>query len=81
MPIYQASKAALNSLTLSYAVQLRDKGIKVNSICPGYTATEATNYASTRTPDQAAVVAIQYALLGEDSPTGSFANDQGALPW
>ncbi len=81
MPIYQASKAALNSLTLSYAVQLRDKGIKVNSICPGYTATEATNYASTRTPDQAAVVAIQYALLGEDSLTGSFANDRGALPW
>lgn len=81
MPIYQASKAALNSLTLSYARQLRDKGIKVNSICPGYTATEATNYAGNRTPDQAAVVAIRYALLNGDGPTGTFANDQGELPW
>jgi NAD(P)-dependent dehydrogenase (short-subunit alcohol dehydrogenase family) len=81
MPIYQASKAALNALTLSYAGQLRDRKIKVNAICPGYTATEATNYAGTRTPDQAAVVAIRYALLGEDGPTGSFANEQGALPW
>lgn len=81
MPIYQASKAALNSLTLSYARQLQEKGIKVNAICPGYTATEATNFAGTRTPDQAAVVAIRYALLGEDGPTGSFANDRGELPW
>jgi NAD(P)-dependent dehydrogenase (short-subunit alcohol dehydrogenase family) len=81
MPIYQASKAALNSLTVSYARQLRDKGIKVNAVCPGYTATEATNFAGTRTPEQAAVVAIRYALLGEDGPTGTFANEQGALPW
>ncbi|MHB2207269.1 SDR family NAD(P)-dependent oxidoreductase [Methylobacterium sp. CM6257] len=81
MPIYQASKAALNSLTLSYAAQLRDRGIKVNAICPGYTATEATHYAGTRTPEQAAAVAIAYALLGADGPTGIFANEQGALPW
>lgn len=81
LPIYQASKAALNSLTLSYASQLRDKGIKVNAICPGYTATEATNDAGTRTPDQAAVVAIRYALLGDDGLTGRFANETGELPW
>lgn len=81
MPIYQASKAALNSLTLSYARQLQDRGIKVNAICPGYTATESTNYAGNRTPDQAAVVAILYALLDGDGPTGTFANDQGELPW
>lgn len=81
MPIYQASKAALNSLTISYASRFREKGIKVNSICPGYTATEATNFVGDRTPDEAAVVAIKYALLEGDGPTGSFANEQGDLPW
>jgi NAD(P)-dependent dehydrogenase (short-subunit alcohol dehydrogenase family) len=81
MPTYQASKAALNSLTLSYADQLRGKGIKVNAICPGYTATEATHFAGPRTPTQAAVIAIRFALLDDDGPTGAFANDEGALPW
>lgn len=81
LPTYQASKAALNALTLSYAEQLRGKGFKVNAICPGYTATEATNFAGTRTPEQAAVVAINFALLDDDGPTGAFANDAGMLPW
>ncbi|MBU3889818.1 SDR family oxidoreductase [Methylosinus sporium] len=81
MPTYQSSKAALNSLTLSYARLLKDKGIKVNAICPGYTATEATNFMSSRTPDQAAVIAIKCALLEDDGPTGAFVNEAGELPW
>ncbi|BGE86929.1 SDR family oxidoreductase [Methylosinus sp. 3S-1] len=81
MPTYQASKAALNSLTLSYARLLKDKGAKVNAICPGYTATEATNFMGTRTPDQAAVIAIKFALLEDDGPTGVFVNEAGELPW
>jgi len=80
MPTYQASKAAVNSLTCSYADLLSGKGIKVNAICPGYTATEATNFAGTRTPQQAAVVAIDLALR-EGCPSGTFSNDQGRLPW
>lgn len=81
MPTYQASKAAVNSLTVSYADQLKEMGVKVNAICPGYTAIEATNFAGTRTPDQAAVVAIKYALIGDDWLTGTLANDEGELPW
>jgi NAD(P)-dependent dehydrogenase (short-subunit alcohol dehydrogenase family) len=81
MPAYQSSKAALNSLTLSYACLLMDKGIKINAICPGYTATEATNFMSSRTPNQATVIAIGCALLEDDGPTGAFVNDAGELPW
>jgi NAD(P)-dependent dehydrogenase (short-subunit alcohol dehydrogenase family) len=81
LPTYQASKAALNSLTLSYARLLKDKGVKVNAICPGYTATEATNFMGSRTPDQAAVIAIKFALLENDGPTGVFVNEAGELPW
>lgn len=80
MPTYQASKAAVNSLTVSYADSLRVQGIKVNAICPGYTATDATNFMGTRTTEQAATIAIDLALR-EDCPTGTFVNDQGPLPW
>lgn len=81
MPTYQASKAAVNSLTLSYAKLLSDKHIKVNAICPGLTATDATNHYGDRTPDQAATIAIQYALLDDTGPTGTFVNEDGALDW
>ncbi len=40
MPIYDASKAALLSLTRSLAVELAGDNIRVNSICPGFTITE-----------------------------------------
>lgn len=81
LPTYAASKAALNSLTVSYADQLRDKGFKVNAICPGYTATEATNFSGTRTPEQAAVIAVNFALLDEEGPNGIFVNEARELPW
>jgi len=81
LPTYAASKAALNSLTVSYADQLRDKGIKVNAICPGYTATEATNFSGTRTPEQAAVIAVNFALLDDEGPSGIFINEAQELPW
>jgi NAD(P)-dependent dehydrogenase (short-subunit alcohol dehydrogenase family) len=81
LPTYQASKAALNALTLSYAGLLEGKGIKVNAICPGYTATEATNFTGSRTPHQAALIAIEFALLEDDGPTGVFFNEDGELPW
>lgn len=39
---YNASKAAVVHLTKSLAVELADKGIRVNSISPGYIKTEMT---------------------------------------
>lgn len=81
MPTYQASKAAVNSLTVSYADKLQAQGIAVNAMCPGYTATEATNYAGTRTPEEAARIAIKLALHTEQSVTASFSNEAGILPW
>ncbi|MFG1402399.1 SDR family oxidoreductase [Xanthobacter sediminis] len=81
MPTYQASKAAVNALTVSYAQQLADTAIKVNAICPGYTATEATHFMGTKTPEQAAVIAVMFALLDAEGPSGAFVNDSRELPW
>ena len=39
---YAASKGAINSLTKSLASELGPKGIRVNSVCPGWTYTDMT---------------------------------------
>jgi NAD(P)-dependent dehydrogenase (short-subunit alcohol dehydrogenase family) len=39
-PAYRTSKAALNALTRVLAAELRGHGILVNSVCPGWVATD-----------------------------------------
>ena len=38
-PVYPASKAALNAITLAMMVELESTGIKVNLVSPGFTKT------------------------------------------
>jgi NAD(P)-dependent dehydrogenase (short-subunit alcohol dehydrogenase family) len=40
MPIYDAAKAGVLSLTRSLAIDLAPDGIRVNSICPGFVVTD-----------------------------------------
>ena len=40
MPIYDAAKAGVLSLARSLAVELAADGIRVNSVCPGFTVTD-----------------------------------------
>lgn len=78
---YSASKAALNMLTVQLARELRDTPIKVNSACPGYTATDLNGFAGTDTPAQGAAEAIRLALLPADGPSGTTSSATGSLPW
>lgn len=48
---------------------------------PGYTATEATNFVGSRTPERAAQISIQFAQLDDEGPSGVFVNDAGEVPW
>jgi len=78
---YNASKAALNMLTVQLANELRDTPIKVNSADPGFTATDLNQHRGYQTIEQGAAEAIRLALLPEDGPTGGFFNSSGANPW
>ena len=78
---YGPSKLALNAVTLALAIELAATPIKVNAVCPGYTSTGLNNFEGFRTVEQAAREPVRLALLGQDGPTGTFSNDDGALPW
>ncbi len=78
---YNASKAALNMLTVQLAYELRETSIKVNSADPGFTATDLNEHRGTQTIEEGAVEPVRLALLPADGPTGGFFNSAGPLPW
>lgn len=78
---YSPSKSALNALTVALANELESTRIKVNAVCPGFTATDLNKFRGPRTVEQGAVAAVRYALIGEDGPNGGFFNEDGPLPW
>lgn len=78
---YNSSKAALNMYTVVLAHELRDTNFKVNSVNPGYTATDFNNHTGYKTVEEAAAPIVKYAMIGEDGPTGEFFSDYGETPW
>jgi NAD(P)-dependent dehydrogenase (short-subunit alcohol dehydrogenase family) len=78
---YNSSKAALNSITLEYAKELRNSAIKVNAADPGYCATDLNGHQGYRTPAQGAAASVTLATLPDDGPSGTFTGDNGPVPW
>jgi NAD(P)-dependent dehydrogenase (short-subunit alcohol dehydrogenase family) len=50
MSIYGATKAAMQHLTLTWAIELAGQGIRVNCLCPGATETPAFRAAAQQIP-------------------------------
>jgi NAD(P)-dependent dehydrogenase (short-subunit alcohol dehydrogenase family) len=81
---YRSSKAALNALTVLYALDLADDGVKVNALAPGLRATDLNAFATSAggDPAEAAAGAVKLALLPDDGPTGGFFSWDGSpVPW
>jgi NAD(P)-dependent dehydrogenase (short-subunit alcohol dehydrogenase family) len=79
---YNASKAAVNMLTVQLAQELRDTAIVVNSVSPGYVKTDLTGHTGYMTPEEGARLPVQYALLSEDNAvSGKFIEASGVTPW
>jgi NAD(P)-dependent dehydrogenase (short-subunit alcohol dehydrogenase family) len=78
---YNASKTALNALTVFFAKELRNTHIKVNSVSPGYVATDLNGHSGFLTPEQGAKMPVAFATLSADGPTGGFFGENGAIAW
>ena len=79
---YRASKAAVNAIGKSLAVDLQPRGIAVFLLHPGYVATDLVGGHGDLTPAQAATQLVQQVdKLGLEH-TGTFWHGKGtALPW
>lgn len=78
---YNASKAALNMLTVQLAEELRDTPIVVNSVSPGFVKTDLTGHNGFMTVEEGAKLPVEYALLGENAVSGRFVEPDGVTPW
>jgi NAD(P)-dependent dehydrogenase (short-subunit alcohol dehydrogenase family) len=79
-PAYSVSKAALNALTRMLADELRGDGILVNSVCPGWVATDMGGSSGRPVEDGAA--SVMWAVdLPDDGPTGGFFRDGEPVAW
>ena len=78
-PVYASSKAALNMLTIRYAAAF--PRIRINSVDPGFTATDFNQHRGTQTIEAGAEAIARYALIPADGPTGGFFDRAGAVPW
>ncbi|WP_335937268.1 SDR family oxidoreductase [Streptomyces sp. PTD5-9] len=75
---YNTSKAALNALTVTYANELRAEGILVNSVSPGFVATDINGHRGHLTPEQGARLPVLLATCGDDGPTAAFLGEDGS---
>lgn len=84
VPAYQASKAALNSVTISLAKALAGTPIKVTSVCPGFVQTDLTPVNRQQAPltaEDAAAIVVRAATLGDTAPSGTFIDASGPVRW
>lgn len=80
-PAYSVSKVALNALTRMLADEVRGSHILVNSVCPGWVATEMGGPGAPRTVEEGAASVMWAVTLKDDGPTGGFFRDGEQLAW
>lgn len=81
-PVYPASKAALNAMTLAMMVELESTAIKINLVSPGFTKTALNGYEGTQSLEEGSREIMRIAMLGPDGPSGTFTRwENSAIPW
>ena len=80
-PAYRTSKAALNAFTATLAAEVKESGILVNSLSPGWVRTDMGGADAPRSVEEGAETAVWLALLPASGPTGHFYRDKKPVPW
>jgi len=81
VPAYNSSKTTLNALTVAFANELRTTAIKINSVSPGFCATDLNGNRGFMTAAEGAKAVLPFALLPADGPTGGFFGNGDIVPW
>ena len=80
-PAYSASKTTLNAITCILAAALKDKGIAVNSVCPGWCRTDMGGSSAPRSVEEGAAGIVWLAADAPQGKTGLFWRDKEVIPW
>ena len=78
---YALSKTTLNGITCMLAAALKEKGISVNSVCPGWCPTEMGGPAAPRSVEEGATGIVWLAADAPQEKTGLFWRDKEIIPW
>ena len=77
---YRLSKTSLNALTKILSIELKDRGIKINAICPGWVQTDMGGHNATLTVQESVEKIAEFAL-NKNFPNGKFLRHGAVLPW
>jgi NAD(P)-dependent dehydrogenase (short-subunit alcohol dehydrogenase family) len=80
-PAYSMSKAALNMFTQMLAVDVRNRGIMVDSFHPGWVKTDMGGPRATVEPEEAATTALFLATRPQSEKTGLFWRGSTPIEW
>lgn len=78
---YNASKAALNMLTVQLSEELRGTPATVNSVSPGFVKTDLNGHTGHLSVEEGARLPVEFALQGDDAVSGQFVEAGGQTPW
>ena len=76
---YTTSKAAVIMLTIQYSKLL--PGMRVNTIDPGYTATDLNGHNGYQTVTEGTDAIVAMATITADGPTGTFSDREGVITY
>lgn len=78
---YRISKSALNAVTAAMAIELRDLGISVNAVHPGWLNTRMGGPDAPQTAEEGADAVVHLALRVPATVTGRLFAQKRELPW
>jgi NAD(P)-dependent dehydrogenase (short-subunit alcohol dehydrogenase family) len=76
---YSPSKTALNMISSQWARAFPT--MRINTVDPGYTATDFNNHSGHQTVEEGAEAIVRLAQIGPDGPTGTYQDRHGMVPW
>lgn len=79
-PVYSMTKVSLNALTMMFASELRQDGILVNAVCPGWVATDMGGSGGRPVAEGARGI-VWAATLPDGGPTGQIFRDGKPISW